>query len=261
MLFRVVWVISSWYQTHLSLTTAVVRTLLNYPHLNTYYFLAKSFADKLIAFLLVKLEVTNDRTRIGTLSIFRHLVNGAGNIVFCMYVYSNTVTEIYLQVEFISMWLYSRAHAMLVLQDHTWKKKKTSYCQDWKLCCLKQITRWNTWRWFAISSFVSWRNWKETCFQIIAHTCQCPQRKDTGHVRKAEIVVLCGHCISCVQGMFLVTLVPAPTMCEPAPRLWWLASPQSLTVQANFSLVSIHSFTQKQCLLLNSYRWRRLWDS
>ena len=41
-------------------------------------FAAKSFADKLIAFLLVKLEVTNDRTRIGTLSIFRHLVNSSG---------------------------------------------------------------------------------------------------------------------------------------------------------------------------------------
>lgn len=40
--------------------------------------LAVSFSDRVINFLLAKLEPNNERTRIGTLSIFRQLINSAG---------------------------------------------------------------------------------------------------------------------------------------------------------------------------------------
>ncbi|XP_048450050.1 maestro heat-like repeat-containing protein family member 1 [Rhincodon typus] len=39
--------------------------------------LARAYTDRLMAFLLQKLEVHNERTRIGTLTVIKHLINSA----------------------------------------------------------------------------------------------------------------------------------------------------------------------------------------
>ena len=43
-----------------------------------FLFLAPAFSDRVVAFLLQKLETNNDKARIASLSIIKHLINSSG---------------------------------------------------------------------------------------------------------------------------------------------------------------------------------------
>lgn len=46
------------------------------------FLLAQTFTDRVVAFLLNKLESNNEKVRVGTLAIMRHLINSSGNVQF-----------------------------------------------------------------------------------------------------------------------------------------------------------------------------------
>ena len=50
----------------------------SYSHTHTHTHTAKAFSNRVVAFLLQKMEVNQEKVRLATLDVIKHLINSCG---------------------------------------------------------------------------------------------------------------------------------------------------------------------------------------